>query len=114
MGVNGIGAASASAVNNFRVTTDKLGQPMSQGWKKIPAMNPISSFKPSAFYYRQALREADSLEEILTLSLELVCELERHKEWIRAHGLVPPKWMVTRSECEAKRWAPVVPIEKAD
>lgn len=62
------------------------------------------SYKPSAFYYRKAIRDACTRAELAALALGLVLELEKHKEWIRAQGLVPPKWLITRAERDEKAW----------
>ena len=60
------------------------------------------SYKPSAYYFRKALREAESVEELRELGLGVVSELEMLKEWVRGHHLVPPRWHITPSERAAK------------
>lgn len=65
------------------------------------------SYKPSAFYFRAAIRAGKTSKEIRRLALELVKEHERLREWVRDHGLVPPKWFVTPIERSAKQTAPI-------
>lgn len=73
-------------------------------------MNKTLSCKPSAFYYRQALRSARTKEELVEIGLNLVGEIERHKEFIRARGFIPPKWYIMQTERDAKTPAPVCPF----
>lgn len=73
-------------------------------------MENAASYKPSAFYYRLALRSAANRTEAVALGLELVAELELHKEWIRKRGLIPPKWLITPTERAAKEPGVGVPF----
>ncbi len=73
-------------------------------------MNDPLSYKPSAYYYRQALRTAETQEEAVEIGLFVIAELEQLKEWVRGHGLVPPKWRLMRSELDEKQWGDVVPF----
>ena len=75
-------------------------------------METAASYKPSAYYFRSALRNARTRDEALAIALKLVAELELQKQWIREHGLVPPKWNIMRSESAAKGWD-IGPSEKA-
>jgi hypothetical protein len=77
------------------------------------AMEKPLSYKPSAYYFRTALRGATSTEEAVRIGLQLVSELELQKQWIRDHGLIPPKWNVMRSESDGKGWD-IEPVERAD
>lgn len=56
------------------------------------------SYRPSAHYYRREIRALHTKAEVLDFALLLVLEIERHKAWIRAKGLIPPKWLVTPGE----------------
>jgi hypothetical protein len=69
----------------------------------MPDANPIS-YKPSAYYFRKALRGTDDSEELRTVGLVLVSELERMKAWIREAGMTPPRWVGTPEESEDKGW----------
>jgi len=62
------------------------------------------SYKPSAWYYRKAIRSARTIEQASEAGLVAVLELEELKAWIREQGLIPPKRFVLRSEAEAKGW----------
>lgn len=64
----------------------------------------VVSFKPSAFYFREALRECESLDESLEVGLALCRELEELKRFIRELGEIPPKRFIMQSECDAKGW----------
>lgn len=55
----------------------------------------IISYCPAAFYYRQEIEAARTKKELHGIARKLVLELERHKEWIREQGLIPPRWLVT-------------------
>ena len=73
-------------------------------------MNEPLSYQPSAFYYRHQLTTAKNRSEAVKIGLRLVRELEAHKEWIRAQGIIPPKFYITQSEARAKGWGSVVPF----
>lgn len=73
-------------------------------------MNAPSSYKPSAFYFRKALRENGDPEELREIGFHLVTELEQLKQWVRDRGLVPPKWNVMQTEIDEKNWGSVVPL----
>lgn len=60
------------------------------------------SCKPSAYYYRQALRSARTKREAVEIGLNLVDEIERHKRFIRNNGMIPPKWYIMQTEQDAK------------
>lgn len=62
------------------------------------------SYRPSAFYYRKALREAETVDEVRALGLGLVAEYEALREWVRSNGLIPPKFRVLQSEAREKGW----------
>lgn len=47
--------------------------------------------KPQAWYWRKALRDAQTREEVLAYAMTLVEWLERDKAAFRALGMVPPK-----------------------
>lgn len=72
------------------------------------------SYKPSAFYYRQELRQTDNPEDLRKIGMHLCAELEQLKAWVRSRGDVPPKWNLMQSEIEAKNWASVVPLRSED
>lgn len=62
------------------------------------------SYKPSSWYFRQALRATDDPETLRAVGLCVVSELEMLKEWVRAQGLIPPKNCILRAEAEEKGW----------
>ena len=72
-------------------------------------MKKALSYKPSVYYFRKELREAEAAEELRELGLGVVAELEMLKAWVRAQGLVPPHWHITPSERAAKAPGLVIP-----
>ena len=64
------------------------------------------SYKPSTFYFREAIRSARRRAEVADLALHLVREHEMLREWVRDHGLVPPKWFISPLERSVKQAAP--------
>ena len=62
----------------------------------------VSPMRPSAFYFRKALRDTDDPERLRDIGLLLVTELERTKAWIREQGMIPPKFEVLTEESMAK------------
>lgn len=74
-------------------------------------MASVTPYKSSPFYFRAALRGAETKAEAVEVGLHAVAELERLKEWVRARGLVPPKWHITQSEIDEKDWGAVVPFQ---
>lgn len=76
-------------------------------------MNSPLSYKPSAYYYRQALRTVATKAEAVEIGLRLVEEIERHKDFIRERGGIPPKWFIMRAELEEKQWGQVIAVDFA-
>jgi len=66
-------------------------------------MNELPSYKPSAYYFRRAIRGARDLNTVKQISLHLVRELEEHKQFIRDLGMIPPRRFVLTAEAEAKK-----------
>ena len=64
--------------------------------------NKVVSMRPSAFYVRKVLRTSKDLEELRDLGHLIINEHERLREWVRAQGLIPPKFNVIEEEAEAK------------
>lgn len=60
-------------------------------------------YRPSAFYWRRAIRRAD-LNGVREIAMALVSELEIHKAFIREQGWIPPKDNVHPDEIEEKGW----------
>jgi hypothetical protein len=69
---------------------------------KKEALAKPSSYRPSAFYWRQDIRAARDLKTVKGYALALVEELEAHKQAIRDLGLMPPKTRLAPSEAKAK------------
>jgi len=67
------------------------------------------SYKPSAWYFREALRNAQSKDEAVEVGLQMVLEIETLKEFIRDNGMIPPKSYILESEALDKGW----PIQEA-
>lgn len=65
---------------------------------------PDPTYKPSAFYFRKRLRQANNPAELREVGLAVVTEMESLRAWVRAQGLIPPKWTVDPAEAEEKRW----------
>lgn len=64
----------------------------------------VVEFKPSAFYFRKAIRSAKSLREAQGIAMLLVLELGSLRSWARDLGMVPPKRYVLRTEADEKGW----------
>lgn len=64
----------------------------------------MPAYKPSAFYYRRALRGTKDPKKVREIGLAVVEELERLKAWVSDQGLIPPKWQVMPEEAEEKGW----------
>lgn len=62
------------------------------------------SYKPSAWYYRKALRGTDDPERLRNIGLSIVAEMERLREWVRECGDIPPKWTAPEEEAREKGW----------
>ena len=73
-------------------------------------MEKLPVYQPSAFYFRQELAACRTKQATARVCREVILELERHKEWIRAQGFVPPKFFITPAERAAKGWAPAIPF----
>lgn len=72
-----------------------------------PAVAPseeLFSYKPSAWYFREALRNARTREEAMEVGLQVVLEVEMLKEFIRDNGMIPPKSYILESEADDKGW----------
>jgi hypothetical protein len=61
------------------------------------------SYRPSAYYFRMALHEADNLEDAKAIGFQLIRELEFNKDFARRHGLIPPRKFILEEEVEAKK-----------
>jgi hypothetical protein len=70
-----------------------------------PQGDDVLSYRPSAGYYRRALRDAKTIKRARSVGLSAVDEYERLRAWVREQGLIPPKWRVLREEAEDKEWA---------
>lgn len=64
------------------------------------------SYKPSAFYFREALRSARTKREAIDYGMQAVRELEWLKQWIRERGFIPPRRFILSTEAEAKGLIP--------
>lgn len=62
------------------------------------------TYKPSAFYFRKALRESKTRAEAVEIGLTAVLELEQLKAWVREQGLIPPKSYILPAEIRDKGW----------
>lgn len=63
-----------------------------------------SDYRPSAFYFRKALRTAKTKAEAVEVGLTVVAELENLKAWVREQGFIPPKRHLLRREVDEKGW----------
>lgn len=64
----------------------------------------ILSYKPGAFYFRKAIRSAETVEAIRAEALVLVAENEKLREFIRSLGVIPPRFFATVEESQVKGW----------
>lgn len=74
------------------------------GTPVMPEADQFPSYKPSAWYFREALRNAQTRDEALEVGLQVVLEVEALKEWIRDRGMIPPKSFIMESEAREKGW----------
>ena len=61
-------------------------------------------YRPSVYYFRRALREAQTVERAVTVGLIACHELEQLRAWIASEGLVPPQWIVDPQEAWDNGW----------
>lgn len=59
-------------------------------------------YRPSAFYFREAIRKARNKKQCAEVGLILVSELEQLKAWVREQGMVPPRWHMLPEEAADK------------
>jgi hypothetical protein len=64
----------------------------------------LPTYKPSAFYFRRALRATDDTVRLRAIGMTLCSELQFLKQWVRDQGMIPPKENVMQSEVEDKGW----------
>jgi hypothetical protein len=69
-----------------------------------PSPAGMPSYKPSGFYFRRALRKSNDPTEIREIAMTLCLEMEFLRQWVREHGMIPPKRNVMTSEARAKGW----------
>lgn len=62
------------------------------------------SYKPGVFYFRRSLRHAASRDRAIEIGITVCGELERLRDWVRAQGMIPPKWIVDPDEAKDKGW----------
>lgn len=60
------------------------------------------SYKPSVFFFRDAIDNAATLDDSKTYGRQAVRELEFLKAWARSLGLRPPSRYILSTEVEAK------------
>lgn len=51
-----------------------------------------SIYKPQAYYFRAAVYAAETRDDLKTIALHAIAELEELHEWMRQHGIKPPQW----------------------
>jgi predicted nucleotidyltransferase len=73
----------------------------------------VISYRPSVWYFRQALRKSKDMDEVRDIGFLLCTAYEREREWIRNLGLIPPKQVMLEEEVRAKGWD-VDPIAGTD
>lgn len=76
--------------------------------KKNPAMSEkidpeFLSYRPSAYYFREALRDSHTVEDAVEVGMQVVREPEELKAWVREQGLIPPRRHIMNAEAEAKQ-----------
>jgi succinylarginine dihydrolase len=59
---------------------------------------PSLSYRPRAFYLRQAIREAATVSAAQAAGEQAVRDLEDLLSWVRRQGLIPPKDRPTVAE----------------
>ncbi len=65
-------------------------------------MTQLSPYLSSAYFFRVQLRAARTRRAAVEIGLVVIDEHERLREWVRAQGLIPPKWLVTPRERAAR------------
>jgi hypothetical protein len=67
-----------------------------------PVGDEMAEHKPSAFYFRKALREAETLADAQEIGNQIIRELEMHKKFIAALGHEPPCQFILSTEAEGR------------
>lgn len=68
------------------------------------------SYRPSAFYFRKALNEAQTVSDAQVVGHQVVRELEMLKAWVREQGLIPPRQFILSEEAQEKKLGDYVEI----
>lgn len=67
---------------------------------RVFQVEPTVSYKPSVWYFRKSLRESESRQKAVTVSLVVCCELEQLRVWAGDKGATPRAEGVTAAiEC---------------
>lgn len=71
---------------------------------ETPEPNELAWYMPSQWFFRQAIRDAETIEELREIAMRTVLELEHLREWCEAVAeVIPPKRFVLNSEAAVKR-----------
>ncbi len=62
----------------------------------------IVPYRPAAYYFRQALRGAETRERAVAVGLAVCRELEQLHTWLAGEGLVVPRWILDPGEVEPR------------
>lgn len=60
-----------------------------------PAVVP---YRPAVYYFRRALRAAETTQDAVAVGLAVCRELDRLHEWLTAEGLAVPRWVLDPAE----------------
>lgn len=69
---------------------------------RITCQREIPTYKPSAYYFREALREARTKANAVEVGMQAVREIENLKEQMREVGIEPQPQHIMSNEIEAK------------
>lgn len=64
----------------------------------LPEACEVVPYRPAVYYFRRALREAQTTEGAVAVGLAVCRELERLHEWLAAEGLAVPRWVLDPAE----------------
>lgn len=64
----------------------------------------VHEFLSSVYFFRTSYRWAKSYEERDQLFWTLCRDYERLREWCREHGMMPPKFEISKMEADWKPW----------
>ena len=63
-----------------------------------------SEWKPGVGYFRRAIYNAETIEDVRKIALVLCLEIEKEHEWAAGLGIKLPRWYATQAEAHEKNF----------